>query len=88
MTQELFDVEPNIGRDLAQQRRRDVATGVERNRRASPVWVAELLMRTTLPYFREPVLLKKLYNLARLKNWDGSHASCNLDLPHADELRL
>jgi hypothetical protein len=45
-------------------------------------------VRTTLPNLGEPVLLEKLYDLARLEDRDGPHASCNLDLPHADELRL
>jgi hypothetical protein len=88
MTQELVDVELNISCDLAQKRRRDVTTRVEGNRRASAVWMPELFVGPTLSNFRKPLLLQKLHDLTWLKDWYGSHASCDLDLSHADELGL
>jgi hypothetical protein len=48
----------DIGRDLAQQRGRDIPTCVERNRGAATVRVPELLVRAALPDLRETVGLK------------------------------
>jgi hypothetical protein len=57
IAQELFDCQVDIGSDLAQERRRDIAPLVKRNGRAATIWMAELLMRTSLPNFLESVLL-------------------------------
>jgi hypothetical protein len=57
IAQELFDRHVDIGSDLAQERRRNIAPLVKRNSRAATIWMAELLMGTPLPNFLESVLL-------------------------------
>ncbi len=50
---ELFRRQAYILGDLPQQRRRDVAALVDRNRRAPSVWVPELNVRTSLAHVAE-----------------------------------
>jgi hypothetical protein len=48
----------NIGRDLPQQRGRDIATCVKRNSGTATIRVPELLVRAALPDLYETVGLK------------------------------
>ena len=57
-TQEFVGGQTDVGRDLAQQRGRDVATRVEGNSGAATVGVPELLVRAALPDLAETVGLK------------------------------
>ena len=86
--QELFHAEANVCRDLAQERRRYVATPVEWNGGATTVGMTKLLVRAALADFNETKLLEKPDNLLRLQNRNGRHASCNPDLAHSDKLGL
>lgn len=70
---ELFGRQPDVLRDLAQQGRRDVAPGVKRNRRPATVGMAELLVGTFLPNFREAQALQKGNDLPRLEGGQRAH---------------
>jgi hypothetical protein len=56
---ELFCRQPDVFRDLAEQCRRDLAPGVEGNRRAPTVRVTKLLVRASLPQFLEARLSRR-----------------------------
>lgn len=73
-SQQLVDGEANVSCDLAQQCRRDIASGVKRNRGAPSVGMAKLFVRATLPHLGETVSLQKADDLARLQNWDVAHS--------------
>ena len=57
--QEFVHGQLDVSGDLAQQRRRDVASRVERHSRRAPVGVAELLVRTALTDLDEAVRLEE-----------------------------
>lgn len=50
--------------------------------------IAKLLVRTTLPHFRETKLVQNGDNLSRLQDRDISHVSSDGDVLHPNELRL
>ena len=69
----LLNGHPNILRNLAEQERRDVPPRMNRHRRASPVRMAKLLVRTALPDFDKSETLKEANDLTRLEYGNVSH---------------
>lgn len=78
--QELFNAQANIGRDLSEERWRNVATAMERNRGGSPIEVPELLVRAALPNLEEPERLEEGNNLSRLQNRERAQAQATCTL--------
>jgi len=66
--EQLFDREPDVSSDLAKQRWRDVPTGMERNRSATPVGMSVLLVRAAMTDFNEAQPFKQSSDLAGPKN--------------------
>lgn len=73
MFEKLFNTQPDVLGDLAQQRGRDVAPLMKRYRRASPGLITELFVRSTLANFHKAQSLQNGYNLRRLENRNVSH---------------
>jgi hypothetical protein len=70
---ELFCGQPDVLCDLAQQCWRDVTSGVKWNRRSPTVCMTELLVRASLPNFRETQALEKGNDLPRFKGGQCAH---------------
>ncbi len=70
--QELFRSDPDIPADLSQEKGRDVATSMERNRSAPAVRVAILFMRASLPNLHEAHRLQRTRDFSRAQ--PGSRA--------------
>ena len=83
---QLVHREADVSGDLAKQDRRDVAPGVEGNRRCAAIGVTELLVRTALAYFDEPDRHEERDDLAGLEYRDARHSDQNG--LRADELGL
>lgn len=88
--QQLVDREVNVPRDLPEQRRRDVAAGMERDRCPSAVRMSELPVGATLPRFSEAQTYQKSSDLTRLQNWYRAHLLRDSDRlkPHEFGLEL
>jgi len=69
-TEQLFDREPDVARDLAEKRGRDVVASVERNCRPTPVGVPILPVRPTLPDLLKPEPHEVRRHFTRLQNRD------------------
>ena len=67
-TKELLDCQSQLACDLAEQRRRDVTTRVERDDRSSASRVSVLPVRASLTRFHEPEPLKEPGHFARLQD--------------------
>ena len=74
--------------DLAQERGRDIAAGVEGHRGGAAIGMTELLVRAALPGLAEAVGLEESDDLPRLEDRQAAHGSGDLDGAHVDELRL
>ncbi len=68
--EQLFDSEPDVARDLAEKRGRDVVASVERNCRPTPVGVPILPVRPTLPDLLKPEPHEVRRHFTRLQNRD------------------
>jgi hypothetical protein len=77
--QEFFDGEADVSSNFAKQGRRDVATGMEGNRRASPIRVPELAMRSALSDLLKPDAQQERGDFARLQDRYGPHVLGDLD---------
>ena len=73
-TEQLFDREPDVAGNLAEERGRNIAPRVEWNGRPAAVGVPILAMRPTLPDLLKPVLDQERSHLARLQNRQRTHA--------------
>ena len=71
---ELGNREADVSRDATQQDGRQIPTTVDRNGRAAPVGVAELLVGTALAHLFEAECDEDGDNLARLEDGNGRHA--------------
>jgi hypothetical protein len=71
--EQFVDREADVAGDLPQQRRGDVAPGMEGNGRHTAVRVAELLVRAPLPDFGEAMSLEQRDDLPRLQDWRFRH---------------
>jgi hypothetical protein len=72
-TEKFLDGQPDVARDFAQERRRNVAPGMEGNGRSASVGMAVLTMRTALADFGEPQAFKQRHDLARAEDRNRSH---------------
>ena len=77
----------NVRGYLAEQCRRDVATGVKWHGSGPAVGVTELLVRAALTHLHKAVGLKQRNGLPGLDR-QAAHKSGDLDGSHFDELRL
>ena len=71
---ELGNREADVSRDATQQDGRQIPTTVDRNGRAAPVGVAELLVETALAHLFEAECDEDGDDLARLEDGNGRHA--------------
>lgn len=85
---QLIESKPDVFRYLTEQDGRNVATLMERHRRASAVHISKLLVRTSLTDFRKTECSENGDDLTRLKNRDVTHRLRNCDILHANKLRL
>ena len=85
--QKLLQGDADIFGDLTQQNRRDIASGMKWNGRASSVGMTELLVGPALAYLLESQPLQNRNDLAGLENRYAGH-SRNFDGLDSDKLRL
>lgn len=74
LTDKILNGHPDVLRNLAQKEWGYVPARMEWNRRASAICVPILLVRSTLPHFRETKPLENLRNFARLENRYAPHS--------------
>ena len=80
--------EPNVARDLPQQRLRNVATRMKRYGGAAAIWMTILPVGTALPREGEAVPFQQALDLAGLQDWDRAQGLAGLNGMRTDELRL
>jgi len=73
MPEELIHGQINVFDDLAKQDRRDVVAGMERNRRATSVRMAKLLVGSALSHFLKAQVFQYPDDLARFKYRNITH---------------
>jgi|GEM_PF-2250284 len=73
MLKKILYVQADIAGDLPKQNGGNVTAFLERNSGSPPVCVAELLVRSPLPDFREPHSAKDGDDLSRFENRNSSH---------------
>ena len=83
---ECFRCHFDIFENLSQKSWRNIASGVDRNSRESPVRMPELFVRTSLPHLDEAHLLNDANKFSCLENRELRQISAHLDQLCADEL--
>lgn len=73
MPEEFVHGQINVFDDLAKQDRRDVVAGMERNRRATSVRMAILLVGSALSHFLKSQVFQYPDDLARFKHRNITH---------------
>jgi hypothetical protein len=73
MGNEFFRSQSDVAGDLAQQRRSDVATFVQRDSRSAAVSMAILDVRAALAHGDKPEALNNAANFGRFKNGKRAH---------------
>ena len=86
-SQELLHSQSDVGGDLTQQGWRDVPSLVNWDGRATPIWMLELLVRTSLTGLLESEPLKQGDDFAGLED-RRLHGSGDGNGLYADELRI
>ena len=84
--QKLVNCKTDVGSDPSQQGRRDIAAAVIWNCSTTPLLVAKLLVRTSLPYFGKPKALEDCNDLISLQDRRTTHGLGNCNRLQADEL--
>jgi len=88
MLEHLGHGETDVFGDLAQKNWRNVAPGVERDRRVAARAVSKLFVRTTLPHFGKAQPAQNRYDFGGLENRNIAHDSGDCDVLHSDKLRF
>jgi hypothetical protein len=83
--QEVLNRHADVLGDLAQQRRRNVATLMKRHCCSAPIGMPKLSVRAALPNLDEPQRCKKCNDLARLEDGHCAHDSRHFDGLRSDE---